>query len=213
MSPKQILTQPLTSLPCPTCAIPIDLSAIEWCQCVSKALSAVCPSCHACFCKLNLFPMRAEWNQALRELVERQAVEKFRRALGASSASSPEGLTVLIVDDDEEIRLIAEYSVQQMGYRTLIAANAEEALSIVEHSRPDIVLTDALMPKVDGRQLCRLIKRVDASIQVIVMSSLYTSSRYRVEALSAFQADEFLAKPINFDKLRQVLEKVSQKAA
>jgi CheY-like chemotaxis protein len=193
--------------------MPIELSAIEWCQCVSKALSAVCPSCRACFCKLSLFPMRAEWTRALRELVERQTVEKFRRALGASSASSPEGLTVLIVDDDEEIRMIAEYSVQQMGYRTLTAANAEEALSIVEHSRPDIVLTDALMPKIDGRQLCRLIKGIDASIQVIVMSSLYTSTRYRVEALGTFHADEYLAKPINFDKLRQVLEKVSQRAA
>ena len=206
------MSQSMTSLPCPTCAVPIDLSAVEWCQCVSKSLSAICPSCHACFCKVSLFPMREEWNLALRELLERQTEEKFRRALGASS-SSPEGLTILIVDDDEEIRLIAEYSVQQMGYRTLSAANAEEALSIVEHSRPDIVLTDALMPKIDGRQLCRLIKMNDPSIKVIVMSSLYTSSRYRSEALHTYRADEYLTKPINFDKLRQVLEKVSQEAA
>jgi CheY-like chemotaxis protein len=134
-------------------------------------------------------------------LLERQTAEKFRRALGAS-LSSPEGLGVLIVDDDEEIRLIAEYSVQQMGYRTLSAANAEEAMSIVKDSRPDIVLTDALMPKIDGRQLCRLIKAVDASIKVIIMSSLYKSSRYRVEALNTFRADEYLVKPINFEKLR-----------
>ena len=206
-------TQLMMSLPCPTCAVPIDLSAIEFCQCVSKALSAICPSCRSCFCKLSLFPMRAEWTLVLRERLELQTAEKFRRAVEATSASTPEALTVLIVDDDEEIRLIAEYSVQQMGYRALTAANAEEALSIVNDSRPDIVLTDALMPKIDGRQLCRLIKAVDASIKVIVMSSLYTSTRYRLEALNAFRADDYLVKPINFDKLRQVLEKVSQKAA
>ena len=156
--------------------------------------------------------MRAEWNLAMRELQERQIEEKFRRALGVSPASAPAGLTVLIVDDDEEIRLIAEYTVQQMGYRTLTAGDAMEALAIVEKSRPNIVLTDALMPKLDGRQLCKLIKANNPSIKVVVMTSLYTTSRYRVEAISAYQADEFLAKPINFAKLRQVLGGLSTEA-
>ena len=202
-----------SSLPCPTCAVPIDLTAIQWCHCVSKVPSVICPSCGDCFCKMSRSRRGEEWNQALQELLERQTAEKFKRSLGASLATPGEGLTVLIVDDDEELRLIAEYSVQQMGYRTLSAANGEEALEIVEHSRPDIVLTDALMPKIDGRQLCRQIKGIDPSIKVIVMSSLYTSPRYRVEAMSMFHADEYLVKPINFDKLRQVLDNVSKKAA
>lgn len=206
------MLESMTSLPCPTCAAPIKLDEIEWCQCVSKSLSAICPSCQICFCKVSLFPMREKWNRILRELHERQNAEKFRRALGASE-SPQKGLTVLIVDDDEEIRLIAEYSLQQLGYRTLSAANAEEALNIIDKSRPDIVLTDALMPKVDGRQLCRLIKMNDPSTKVIVMSSLYTSSRYRSEALHTYHADEYLTKPINFDKLRQVLDKLTRKAA
>jgi CheY-like chemotaxis protein len=207
------MSEAITSLPCPTCAAPIELGAIEWCHCVSSALSAVCPSCQACSCGKNLFPLRAEWQQELRQLRERQIEEKFRRALGTDPATTPEGLTVLIVDDDEEIRLIAEYSVQQMGYRTLTAANAEEALTIVGQSEPDIVLTDALMPKTDGRQLCRLIKLIDPAIKVIVMSSLYLASRYRTEAINMFRADDYLTKPINFDKLRDVLAKVSKAAA
>jgi CheY-like chemotaxis protein len=147
------------------------------------------------------------------ELLEHQTAEKFRRALGTSSTSSPQGLTVLIVDDDEEIRLIAEYSVQQMGYRTLTAANAEEALRIVKGSRPDVVLTDALMPNVDGRRLCRLIKKADPSIRVIIMSSLVRTARYLEETFDTFQADEYLAKPIDFEKLRQVLETMLRKQA
>jgi len=120
---------------------------------------------------------------------------------------------VLVVEDEPSIQELIAIGLERNGHQVQRAANAEEALSIVEHSRPDIVLTDALMPKIDGRQLCRLIKGIDASIQVIVMSSLYTSSRYRVEALRTFHADEYLAKPINFDKLRRVLEKVSRRAA
>ena len=82
----------------------------------------------------------------------------------------------------------------------------------MERSRPDIVITDALMPKVDGRQLCRLIKNIDPSIKVVVMSGLYTKSHYRVEAMHQFQADEYLAKPINFERLRNVLEHLSSVA-
>ena len=196
----------MTSLPCPNCSLPIDLSAIEWCHCVSNALSAICPSCRRCFCNVKPFSMPAE-------LLEQQIAEKFRRALGASSEMSPEGRTVLIVDDDEEIRLIAEYSVQQMGYRTLSAANAEEALRIVKRTRPDIVLTDALMPNIDGRRLCLMIKNVDPSIKVIIMSALSRTANYLAEALRTFQADVYLAKPINFQKLQQVLGDMSQKAA
>jgi CheY-like chemotaxis protein len=195
----------VTSLPCPTCAALIDLNAIEWCQCLaadlSRRLSVICPACGVCFCNVSRLSTQRQWNRALRGVLEKQAT------------TSPNAVTILIVDDDEEIRLIAEFSLQAMGYRTLSAANAEEALAIVTQTRPDVVLTDALMPKVDGRQLCRLIKLVDRSIKVIVMSSLYRSSRYRIEALHLYRADEYLLKPINFDVLRQLLAKVSRKAA
>lgn len=200
------MSRSIMSLPCPNCSVPIDLSAIEWCHCVSKTPSVVCPSCHRCSCNVTVSPL---WG----ELLEDQIAETFRRALETSPTSSPDGLTVLIVDDDEEIRLIAEYSVQQMGYRTLTAASAEEALRIVKGSRPDVVLTDALMPNVDGRRLCRLIKRADPSIKVIIMSSLARTARYLEETFDTFQADEYLAKPIDFEKLRQVLDTMLKKRA
>jgi CheY-like chemotaxis protein len=201
-----------SKLPCPTCKASIEVSSAQWCHCLSKKLSVVCPTCHSCFCKLSPSARGTEWNVALRETLDRQTEEKFRRALEGSAASSAKSETVLIVDDDEEIRLIAEYTVQRMGYRTIVASDAEEALAIVEGSRPDIVITDALMPKVDGRELCRLIKNIDPSIKVVVMSGLYTTSQYRVEAMHQFQADEYLAKPINFERLRTVLEQLSSAA-
>jgi YesN/AraC family two-component response regulator len=83
----------------------------------------------------------------------------------------------------------------------------------MERTRPDIVLTDALMPKIDGRQLCRLIKTSDASIKVVIMTALYKSSRYRTEAMNTFHADEYLAKPIDFAHLRQVLGNLSARVA
>ncbi len=201
------------SLPCPTCGAAVDLKRVEWCQCVTKPLSIVCPSCRKCSCKLRDFPKRAEWTCVLRELLQTQAEEKFRRALNATAVDASGGPTVLVVDDDEEIRLIAEYSIQQMGYHVISAAGPQKALDIIERSRPDIVLTDALMPKIDGRQLCRLIKTADVSIKVVIMTALYKGTRYRSEAMHAFHADEYLAKPIDFAQLQQVLGRLSTKAA
>ena len=201
------------ALPCPSCSRAISLSSIEWCQCVTKPLSVVCPSCRKCSCGLRNFPKHAEWTCVSRELLQKQTAEKFRRALNTTPANTSGAPTVLVVDDDEEIRLIAEYSIQQMGYHVMTAAGPEEALRIVDQSRPDIVLTDALMPKMDGRQLCRLIKTTDSSIRVVIMTGLYKSSRYRLEALSAFHADEYLAKPIDFARLQQVLDQLAAKAA
>jgi DNA-binding NtrC family response regulator len=162
---------------------------------------------------MHNYPHAEEWQLALRGLYERQAQEKFRRALQASPGSTSSASTVLIVDDDEEIRLIAEYTLRELGYNTVLAADAAEALKIIDQHRPDIVLTDALMPKIDGRQLCHLIKIVDPTIKVIVMSAVYTSVRYRSEAIKMFQADEYLAKPIDFRQLHDVLRHLSGMAS
>jgi CheY-like chemotaxis protein len=212
---EEIVTYPTSpsSLPCPSCGAEIGLASVEWCQCISKGLSVVCPSCRNCFCNLRQFAKRAEWSCALLELWQEQTEEKFRRASNGVAPSSETTPMILVVDDDEEIRLIAEYTIQQMGYRTSTAAGAEEALAFVKRSRPDVVLTDALMPKTDGRELCRLIKTMDHTVKVVVMTALYTSSRYRVEAMSIFQADEYLAKPIDFARLQQVLGSLLAKKA
>lgn len=201
------------TLPCPNCSSPVDIRTARWCDCVAKKLSVVCPHCEACFCHRRGYPMQKEWTLSLQERREQQAMEKFRRAVAASARTPEHVRTVLVVDDDEEIRLIAEYTVQHMGYRVLTASDANEALELVRRERPDIVLTDALMPKMDGRELCKLIKLVDPAIQVVIMSALYTASRYRNEAMKTFQADDYLVKPISFGRLQEVLQDLAVRAA
>lgn len=78
--------------------------------------------------------------------------------------------------------------------------------------RPGLVLTDALMPKVDGRQLCRFIKADFPSVRVVIMTALYTSIRYRHEALKTFHADDYVAKPIDFQKLMDVVGRLVPRA-
>lgn len=117
--------------------------------------------------------------------------------------------TVLIVDDDEEIREIAAYIVTQLGYRAITVDNPTTALDEVERHRPDVVITDALMPRLDGRELCRLIKGAFTGTKVVIMTSLYTAPHYKYEAFRNFKADEYLPKPIDFTQLRDVLARLA----
>jgi CheY-like chemotaxis protein len=196
---------------CPSCSAAFDAMTAAWCSCVAKRMSLVCSACGVCFCKAPDRVVREFWNGAPSELVHRRNSEqRLRRAAASRRASAAD---ILIVDDDEDIRLAAAFMVQQLGYRTATASNAEEALFAIEQSAPRLVLTDALMPRIDGRQLCRYIKAADSGIKVVIMTSLYTSPRYRYEAYKQFGADEYLAKPIDAERLRGVLHKLAPVAA
>ena len=73
----------------------------------------------------------------------------------------------------------------------------------------ELILTDALMPKMDGREMCRRIKeRFGAKKKVIVMTSVYKSRQSRSEAIDAFGADDFITKPLDFAHLAQVVTRL-----
>lgn len=198
---------------CSSCRTPFDTFQAPWCSCVTKTISPACPRCGFCLCKSTANASRDFWFRAPDELVERRLEEERRRARRGPQAVSIGAKRVLIVDDDEEIRFIADYALREMGYVTMTASNADAALDLLRHETYDVVLTDALMPKLDGRELCKLIKTRHPGVKVVVMTSLYTSARYRDEAYRLFQADEYLAKPIDFQKLEQVLQRLTNQGA
>ncbi|HEY0139343.1 MAG TPA: response regulator [Thermoanaerobaculia bacterium] len=198
---------------CSSCSTPFDTFQAAWCSCVTKTISPSCPRCGFCLCKSTPNASRNFWFRAPQELIDRRNEEERRRARRGPEAVALGAKRVLIVDDDEEIRFIADYALREMGYVTLTASSAELALEIVDREMPDVVLTDALMPKLDGRELCRRIKAKHPRVKVVVMTSLYTSARYRDEAYRVFHADDYLAKPIDFQKLEQSLERLTTKGA
>jgi CheY-like chemotaxis protein len=200
-----------TRVRCSRCTKTFDGMTAEWCRCVTRMVSPVCPACHFCMCKEPPFAVSAFWRSVGPELRARREAEVARRA--ASAARGAGRATVLIVDDDEEIRAIAAYAVGEMGFRVTTAACAEEALAIVLDAPPDVVLTDALMPRIDGRELCLRIKQISPRTKVVVMTSLYKSSRYASEARRVFRADDYIAKPIDFAHLQKILTRVAEEAA
>ena len=61
---------------------------------------------------------------------------------------------VLVVDDEAHIRRVIEVKLKKRGYQVLTATNGKEGLKLIETQKPDVVITDIMMPEMDGKTLC-----------------------------------------------------------
>jgi DNA-binding response OmpR family regulator len=61
---------------------------------------------------------------------------------------------VLVIDDEAHIRRVIELKFKNQGYQVITATNGEEGLDLIKSQQPDIVITDIMMPKLDGKALC-----------------------------------------------------------
>src|SRR5436190_925408 len=104
---------------------------------------------------------------------------------------------ILVVDDIETNRDILVMRLSTQGYELLQAADGEEALAIARKERPDLILLDVMMPKIDGIEVCRQLKADQSlSFMPIILVTAKTDSKDVVAGLEA-GADEYLSKPID----------------
>jgi DNA-binding response OmpR family regulator len=109
--------------------------------------------------------------------------------------SQPE--RILVVDDNETNRDILEARLTANGYEVLHAGDGEEALAMTARHRPDLILLDIMMPKVDGIEVCRRIKAdAELAFTPIILVTARSDSKDVVDGLDA-GADEYLTKPID----------------
>ncbi len=189
---------------CLACGVTSDVSESPLCDCLSKERTPVCPSCSVCLCKLSTPQRLAFWVNAPASM---HAKRTNRVALQIAPAPVPsKAPLVMLVDDDDVIRVIGARAISRLGFRCVTASNGPEALALLAVEEPAVVITDALMPKMDGRDLCRFIKKSSAA-KVVIMTSLYTAPHYKYEALKVFGADEYLAKPIDLAALEATLKR------
>ncbi|MBM3215101.1 sigma-54-dependent Fis family transcriptional regulator [Candidatus Poribacteria bacterium] len=102
---------------------------------------------------------------------------------------------VLVVDDEAGQRIPLERSLRNAGYETESAANGAEALEAIQSRPVDLVVTDVRMPGMDGRELLRRIREIDAALPVIVITA-YAELRDAVELVTHEGASYYIEKPI-----------------
>lgn len=118
-------------------------------------------------------------------------------------------LTILLVDDEEDIRELLGMLLADLGYTVRSAENGEAACAIFRADPPDVILTDIKMPGMDGIELLRTVKAERPDIEVIMISG-HGDMQLAIESLKHDAAD-FVTKPIDDDILSIALDKVTEK--
>ncbi|MFH0966808.1 MAG: hybrid sensor histidine kinase/response regulator [Methanobacteriota archaeon] len=115
-------------------------------------------------------------------------------------------VTILIVEDSKTQATILQHLLESAGYRVLLRYNGQEALEVLANENPTLVLTDIIMPEMDGYELCRAIKQnpKTCNVPVILVTQLYDPQDV-VEGLEC-GADNFIIKPYDNQYLLSRIE-------
>lgn len=109
--------------------------------------------------------------------------------------------TLLIVEDIPDILTLLKATLEFKGYRVLTARDGQEALDVVERERPAVIVTDILMPRMDGFNLVHRLRinPETRTLPVIFLSATYVAPEDKTFALS-LGATRFIEKPVNFEE-------------
>lgn len=121
----------------------------------------------------------------------------------------------LIVDDNEQSLYMLQYLLKSDGHEVVTAANGAEALEKARQDPPDMIITDILMPVMDGFALCREWKEDKRlkGIPLVFYTATYTDPKDRELGLSLLGADRFIVKPAEPDVFVEMLREVLEEEA
>ena len=129
----------------------------------------------------------------------------------AEHSDGPERL--LIVEDEDATRETWAEFFGNAGYAVLQAGDGQEALEITRRDRPDLILLDLRLPKLDGYQVCQRLKGdpMTAHIPIIMITAFLTGASDTVRGIE-YGADDYLNKPVDLDvlaaRVKMVLRRV-----
>ncbi len=123
----------------------------------------------------------------------------------ASDSSSDRRALILVVERNPAVQRLERFFLEQAGFTVEFTADGESALARARALKPTILVSEILVPKLDGLSLCRALKSDPATshILVLIFSHLHAEDRAR-EA----KADAFLLKPLNEEYLVETVEKL-----
>lgn len=115
------------------------------------------------------------------------------------------GLTLLVVEDDEDIRLAMRLALEDFGYRVVEAGTGEEAVEVAWRICPNIILMDLSLPVLDGLSAIKRIRQDPQMKEVpIVAVTAHHEAQFRANALAA-GCNAYTTKPIDFDWLNELI--------
>ena len=112
-----------------------------------------------------------------------------------------ESATILIVEDEQDIRELLAYNLEKEGYATVQAADGKEGLELARSRKPDLILLDLMLPKMDGLAVCRELERDSGTVRIpIIMLTAKSTEFDKVVGLDS-GADDYIPKPFGMMEL------------
>ena len=112
---------------------------------------------------------------------------------------------ILIVEDEARMRRLLELDLNEAGYQTFSAPDAEKGLDLLRREQVDLVITDLKLPGMSGLEFLQAAKRINGGLPVIVMTA-YGTVETAVEAMKA-GASDYVLKPFALAEMRLVVQK------
>ena len=115
--------------------------------------------------------------------------------------------TVLVVDDEPDIRLLVRLVLEMEGYEVMEATSGQDALAAVDERRPDLILLDIRLPGMDGWEVLRQLRENDGEdhLPVVIMSA--HSSEPTLDRATSMGSDDYLVKPFTQNDILRVVER------
>ena len=110
---------------------------------------------------------------------------------------------ILVIDDEESFRETIRLCLEDKSFNIITASSSEEGISLFEKERPDIVITDLKMPKMNGLDVLTHIKSLDKNVPIIMLTA-FDDVPYTIEAMK-IGAYDFVSKPIKVDALKSLI--------
>jgi CheY-like chemotaxis protein len=115
---------------------------------------------------------------------------------------------ILICDDDPVILRLLQVNLELEGYEVLQAHHGEEALEIAEAERPDLVILDIMMPRLDGYQTAERLKSADGTKEIPIVFVSAKAQQSDIEKGKSYGVADYLTKPFDPTDLLEIVERI-----
>lgn len=108
--------------------------------------------------------------------------------------------TILLIDDEDQVRMLFQMALEEAGYRVLSAESGQHGLRLLPNQEVDVILVDIFMPDMDGLELIQLIRKTRPASKIIAISG-GSGERNYLDTAKYLGAHDTLKKPLNLQEL------------
>lgn len=122
-------------------------------------------------------------------------------------------IKILLIDDEPDILEFLSYNFRKHGFAVVTANNGVEGILQANLEQPDLIISDILMPLMDGIEMCKALRNMEPFYRVPFIFLTAVSDDYKVLYAMTSGADQFVSKPIRFEYLLSMVNQLMEEKA